>query len=64
MKRLPLSDVISVDEVYLNMDQDCRYVLVIQDFRTGEPIDLLKSRRQNVTEPYFASIPKEERFAV
>ena len=64
MKRLPFSDVISIDEVYLNMDQDCKYVLVIQDFRTGEPIDLLKSRRQNVTEPYFAAIPKEERFAV
>ena len=64
MKRLPLSDVISIDEVYLNMDQDCRYVLVIQDFLTGDPIDLLKSRRQNVTEPYFAAIPKEERFAV
>ena len=64
MKRLPLSDVISIDEVYLDMDQNCKYVLVIQDFRTGEPIDLLKSRRQNVTEPYFASIPKEERFAV
>ena len=64
MKRLHFSDVISIDEVYLNMDQDCKYVLVIQDFRTGEPIDLLKSRRQNVTEPYFAAIPKEERFAV
>ena len=64
MKRLPLSDMISIDEVYLDMDQDCKYVLVIQDFRTGEPIDLLKSRRQKVTEPYFASIPKEERFAV
>lgn len=64
MKRLPLSDVISIDEVYLNMDQDCKYVLVIQDFVTGEPIDLLRSRRQNVTEPYFAAIPKEERFAV
>ena len=64
VRRLPFSDVISIDEVYLNMDQDCKYVLVIQDFRTGEPIDLLKSRRQNVTEPYFAAIPKEERFAV
>ena len=39
-------------------------MLVIQDFLTGDPIDLLKSRRQNVTEPYFAAIPKEERFAV
>lgn len=64
MKRLPLSTAVSVDEVYLNMDLDCKYVLVIQDFMTGEPIDLLKSRRQNVTEPYFAAIPKEERFAV
>lgn len=64
MKRLALSDAISIDEVYLNMDQYCKYVLVIQDFRTGEPIDLLRSRRQNITEPYFASIPKEERFAV
>lgn len=64
MKRLPLSDVISIDEVYLNMDTNCKYVLVIQDFRTGEPIDLLKSRRQSETEPYFAAIPKEERFTV
>lgn len=64
MKRLALSDVISIDEVYLNMDQYCKYALVIQDFRTGEPIDLLRSRRQNTTEPYFASIPTEERFAV
>lgn len=64
MRRLPLSDMISVDEVYLNMDQDCKYVLVIQNFRTGEPIDLLRSRRQSMTEPYFASIPTEERFAV
>ena len=64
MKRLPLSDVVSIDEVYLNMDVNCKYVLVIQDFRTGEPIDLLRSRRQSETEPYFAAIPKEERFAV
>ena len=64
MKRLPLSDVVSIDEVYLNMDPWSKYILVIQDFRTGEPIDVLRSRRQSETEPYFASIPKEERFAV
>jgi transposase len=43
------------------MDDDCRYALVIQDFHTGDPIDLLRSRRTNVTEPYFVSIPSEER---
>jgi len=64
MPRLPLSDIISVDEVHLDLDDDCKYALVIQDFHSGEPIDLLRSRRANVTEAYFASIPKEERFAV
>ena len=46
------------------MAEDCKYALVIQDFHTGDPIDLLCSRRVNVTEPYFASIPTEERAAV
>jgi transposase len=61
LDRLPLTDAISVDEVHLDMDDDCRYALVIQDFHTGNPIDLLRSRRTNVTEPYFVSIPSEER---
>ncbi|WP_075712254.1 transposase [Hornefia porci] len=64
MKRIALTDAISIDEVHLDIDQICQYALVVQDFHTGEVIDLLESRRQNVTEPYFASIPKEERFAV
>ena len=64
MDRLTLSDAICIDEVYLDMDNYCKYVLVIQDFHTGQTIDMLHSRRNNVTEPYFASIPKEERFAV
>jgi transposase len=61
LDRLPLTDAVSVDEVLLDMDDDCRYALVIQDFHTGDPIDLLRSRRTNVTEPYFVSIPAEER---
>ena len=61
LDRLELSDIISIDEVHLDMDQYCKYALVIQDFYTGNPIDLLRSRRTNVTEPYFASIPPAER---
>ena len=61
MERLPLTDIISVDEVYTDMDKDGKYALVIQDFYTGDPIDLLPSRRSKITEPYFASIPPEER---
>lgn len=64
MKRLPLSSIISVDEVYLDMDKSCKYVLVIQDFVTGEPIDLVKSRRKHITDPYFMAIPREERMRV
>lgn len=64
LDRLTLTDAISVDEVFLDMDDHCKYALVIQDFHTGDPIDLLRSRRVNVTEPYFASLPPEERTAV
>lgn len=64
LDRLPLTDAISVDEVHLDMDKDCKYALVIQDFHSGDPIDLLISRRTGVTEPYFASIPLEERCRV
>ena len=64
LDRLPLSDIISIDEVHVNLDEYCKYALVIQDFYTGDPIDLLCSRRQNVTEPYFVSTPREERCQV
>ena len=61
MKQLKLSDIISVDEIYLDMDKSCKYALVLQDFYTGEPIDVVKSRQTRVTLPYFQSIPYEER---
>ena len=61
MARLPLTEAICIDEVHLEMDSNCKYVMVIQDFITGEPIDLLISRRQDCTEPYFSSIPVQER---
>lgn len=37
LDRLPLTDAISVDEVHLDMDDHCKYALVIQDFHTGGP---------------------------
>lgn len=64
MDRLPLGEAISIDEVYLDMASDCKYALVIQDFITGEAIDIVISRKQNVTVPYFTSIPREERAKV
>ena len=64
MDRLPLSDTICIDEVFIDMDEHCKYALVIQDFHTGNPIDILRSRRQSTTQPYFLSIPREERLSV
>ncbi len=64
MDRLPLTDAICIDEVFLDMDEHCKYALVIQNFHTGDPIDLLRSRRVNVTEPYFVSLPTAEKNSV
>ena len=61
MERLPLSEVLSIDEVYIRDDRNGKYALVIHNFMTGEPIDILSSRRQSVTENYFASIDISER---
>lgn len=36
LDRLPLSDIISIDEVHVDLDDYCRYALVIQDFYTGD----------------------------
>jgi len=64
MKRLPLTQAICIDEVFLNISSKHKYALIIQDFRTGVPIDMVQSRREDVTLPYFAGIPKQERMMV
>ena len=62
--RAPLTEVISIDEVYMNFDYRHKYPMVILDFISGEPIDIVNSRRQEDTEPYFYHIPLEERLNV
>ncbi len=61
MKRKPLTECICIDEVYLNISEDCKYALIIMDFKTGEILDIVRSRRKKYTESYFYSIPKQER---
>lgn len=60
MNQLLLTEIISIDEVHIDMNPHCKYALVIQDFHTDEPIDILSIRRANITELYFASIPPAE----
>lgn len=61
LPRKKLTRYICIDEVYLNTAYDCKYALVIQDFITGDILDIIKSRREDVTRRYFQSIPIEER---
>ena len=51
MQRLPLSEYICIDEVFLDMDSDGKYALVLIDFVSGEIIDLVTSRVNKITEP-------------
>lgn len=64
MKRLSLGRILSVDEVHMEIPGECEYALVLFDFVSRQPIDIIQSRKQAETEPYFASIPVEERVKV
>jgi len=64
MHRRSLGEAVCIDEVHIHITKVCNYALVIQDFVTGEPIDMVASRRQEITEPYFAAIPRAERARV
>lgn len=61
LQRLPLSSIISIDEVYLDIDHQRRYAMVIMDFIRNEVIDILPGRGKEVTDAYFASISREEK---
>lgn len=64
MPRRQLTEIISVDEVHLNISKKYKYALIIQDFETGEPLDMIPSRREEITEPYFAKMSFKERSRV
>ena len=63
LPRLKLTSALCIDEVDLSIGR-YKYALIIQDFFTGEPVDMVISRRNEITEHYFADIPKKERFSV
>ena len=61
MKRLPLSEALCIDEVNTQTVSYSKYSMVILDFISGEPIDMLPSRQQRDTRSFFLSIPLSER---
>ena len=64
LPRLPLPEYISVDEVYLNINDKDKYAFVIMDFVTGEIVDIVHNRWRSTIEDYFLSIPLKERLNV
>ena len=61
LPRLPLGEIISIDEVYMKFNNQDKYALVIIDFTSGEIIDILPNRLEKDTSSYFLSIPLSER---
>lgn len=61
LPRRQLPEILCVDEVHLNISKQYKYALVLQDFVTGEPVDLVATRREELTLPYFSRIPINER---
>ena len=61
MHRRPLTEAICIDEVHVEVSKVCNYALVIQDFITGEPIDMIANRRKEITEPYFTNLPAADK---
>lgn len=43
-KRAALSEILCIDEVFTNPDFKSKYAVVLLDFYTNMPIDLVKSR--------------------
>lgn len=56
MPRRQLPFAVCIDEVHINISHVCNYALVLQDFKTGEPIDMIANRKKklrNLTFPLF-----------
>ena len=61
MPRRQMTEAVCVDEVQLDISKTCNYALILQDFITGEPLDMIINRREEITLPYFSAIPIGER---
>lgn len=61
VKRLKLPTVLCIDEVYIDISTKNKYAVVLMNWETHEIIDILPSRWQEITEPYFLHLPYAER---
>lgn len=64
LPRLPLGEVLNIDEVYMHFNPKNLYSVVLLDWKTGDVIDILKNRFTSTLEKYFSQIPLAERSKV
>lgn len=62
--RLALPEILCIDEVYLDIERNARYCVVLRDFLTGDLIDILPNRYEKTFENYFLHISRDERLKV
>ena len=59
--RRQLPQALCIDEVHVDISHVCNYAMILQDFETGGPVDMIANQRKEITEPYFLSISFAER---
>ena len=64
MQTHKLPEYICMDEVYAGTSKKSKYICVLLDYKTKNPIDVLPSRKKVDLEKYFIRIPIEERDSV
>ena len=61
MKRLPLSKIICLDEIYFSRTRKKKYVLVIINFANRAVLDILKDRDKSTLSSYFRKLSFKEK---
>lgn len=64
VKRKKLPRVLLIDEFYFSRKVKFKFPTILMNFENNVIIDVIKSRKQEVTMDYFFHIPKEEKEAV
>jgi len=64
VKRKKLPRVLLIDEFFFSRKARYKYPTILMNFENNVIIDVIRSRKQEVTIDYFSRIPKKEREAV
>lgn len=64
IKRKTLPRILLIDEIFFSRKAKYKYPTVLMNFENKVIVDLIKSRKQEVTVDYFFNIPKKEKEAV